>query len=296
MIAKTAFHFFINECQPLYMFYLGWYTVVTHSACFDRGEMPRRAEFMSMESDDYQACVLADVGKALFTFTQNVQGKCVVLEQNPWGYLNLSGLILTVAMICNMMAHIVMERNALKAQGVKFHHTSGHYLSFTFKMQGKAWYSALAYILLGYTGLAGVYVVYHGLMNPKYAMMFLTGQAPSILLCAYSAYSLTRRHVSVFAMGNLFFKSLHFKRTTTDLIVQSNDALAVKVEQAVFHAHHKQFHFIEEVIDFEKSGFLGSTHEERIEEALFALHPKKKMADTAWRSKSAGDVEGYAKM
>jgi len=248
-----------------------------------------------MASDDYQACMLADVGKSLFTFTQNIRGKCVDIEKNPWGYLNLSGLILTFAMVCNMMGHMYKEKLKLRARGLKFPYTSGHYLSFTFKMQGKKWYKAVAYILLAFTGLAGVFVVYHGLVNPKFAMMFLTGQAPSILLCLYSAYSLTVRHESVFAMGTDRFKSLHFKRNKKDILMQSNDALAVEAEQAVFHAFHKQFHLITEVIDFEKSGFLGSTREKRMEEALLVLHPKKKMLDKSDKN-SVGVAEGYFKI
>jgi len=296
MFGKTALHFFINECQPMYMFYLGWYTVVSHSASFDRGQMPRRRDAMSLEPDAYQACMLADVGTALFTFSQNIKGKCVDIDRNPWGYLNLSGLILVAGMVGNMMVHLFMEKRKLKAKGLKFGYTSGHYVAFTFKMQGKKWYTSLAYVLLSYTTLAGVFVVYHGLMSPTYAMMFLTGQAPSILLCAYTAYSLTARHDSVFGMGNKRFQALHFKRGKGDVLLQSNDALAVRTEQAVFHAFHKQFHFMEEIIDFEKSGFKGITKEELMEEAFLALHPKKACADDAGEKKSAENGEGYVKL
>lgn len=289
MHVKVLIHFFINECQPLYMFYLGWYSVVTSAATFDRGMVPSRLELAPMDPDDYRACMTADVGKACFSFMQKIHGKCIDFDANPWGYLNLSGLILTVVMIFNMMCHLLLERRALKARGIiNWTYTSGHYLSFTFKMRAKRWYKSFAYILLSYTALAAVYVFYHGLLNPKYVMGFLTGQVPSLLLCGYSAYSLTVRHESVFAMGNEKFQSLNFKRSCMGIFTQSNHSLADTVEQAAFHAFNKQYHQIEEIVDFKNSGFQGSTRDERMQEALAALHPKKKLADVHPTENNAG--------
>lgn len=286
-------HFICNEARPLFLFYIGWYGLLSNCAKFVAFETIKVGEGAARVGagktlQEYEYCILGDVKAAALSITSPFVGKCITLAWNPWGWLNFSCMFIIFAVIAVMTWHITkLAQN--KGKPGKEHkplsYQSARFVRYTTFIQNKKWYRHLVKAFVLYTAAAVSFVFYVGFTSAS-CLDFLKFQAQGFILTIWGAYQFTQLHKPAFAMKNDSFKAVQFKRGTMGLVNQSNDDLCKMLEKALYNAQFESYAELKALIDLEASldGFKEEDAVEgkknaKITAFLAALNPLAKMEE-----------------
>jgi hypothetical protein len=282
-------HFILNEARPLFLFYIGWFGLMTSCAKFIAMEtamvdQPPEA-YKHKSLPDYEGCIGADMKAAALSLTSPFEGSCVRLAWNPWGWLNYTCLVIIFFLVAVMTGHIIKLARNTKKHDKTLTYESGRFIRYTTYVQNKCWYRCFSKFFIFYT-ICGVLTVFYVGFRSGSWVAFLQSQAQGLVLTIWGAYQFTMLHRPAFAMQNKVFKALKFKRGFLGFVNQSNDELCKKLERALYNAQWNCTDDLKALVDFEASGI----DENKISDLLHALNPdKKKGEEAATATAVAGD-------
>lgn len=165
------------------------------------------------------------------------------LGDNILGYIHVPGLIFMAVLLLGI------GHRLLASDMVAF--TTGHYIAFTsallhsplVKVAGKCLFAYLACLVLGavlvpFVVITHKYVERTGETRHQIFIQWMGDMLLSWLLVPLSAYFLLSADVHVFNSRSVVFKSLEFRRSWFDLMVETNASFARKFDQALLQAHY----------------------------------------------------------
>lgn len=298
MVGSAVVHFIFNEVRPFIFWGLGFQGLLSGTATliWAKRLTIKDAPNPTASLDDLNNCFADDVNNAMYTLDWVFKGVCVTIEPNPWGYLNIPGLVILVLVAISLICHMFhFQRQMIGKRGpgqpAVLGYQNGFYFWYTDSMRKKKWYRAACNLIIVFTAIALVYIAYIGFTTSDIVYDFLTGQFVNVVLTAIGAAGLADPMDPPFCVHTLDFHRIRFKRGWLELVNQDNSTFAQALAQAVYYGKFGDTSYIEAIVDLKGSNL--SSWEE-VFEILDPVHKASKDGDPCTKSAASDNtVTGY---
>mmetsp|Transcript_110424 Transcript_110424/g.330274 ORF Transcript_110424/g.330274 Transcript_110424/m.330274 type:complete len:305 (+) Transcript_110424:122-1036(+) len=238
-VPLTLMHLLLVEPLPIYTFYISYVDVLTSLVAFletwyvTASDMPDAHKNETLGS--WVACINDEVFAACFTMSTNFRGKC--LPSDDGNYVGLANV--GCLLVCCFVAACPIVVVALKGE---VDVCRGGFLACKWEFEQSAFYHRAATLLLLYTCATGVFAVYEtsttlsSRVLTALAEAFLYYQLAGVLMLVTSAAALARAQDLNLDYRSEEFRKLRFRRTWKDVLLQSNSAFGLRLENAALLA------------------------------------------------------------
>ncbi|CAK0886603.1 unnamed protein product [Prorocentrum cordatum] len=238
MWPSSLLHFLLVELRVAYAFYFSMMnlitTIATQVALSYKQVDSYPPEFLHGSAAAMAECNAVGVHQAVHSLNLafTASSNCIDFSQHPsnyFGYGSLTTQAIT-AFLCFSALFLYLR------DGGSWSFSSGAYVSFTYHLEQHLMYKIAGklvvwWVIVGFVSMA--YMFHAHLVGGSTGMAFVRQYWLPSLGLLFSAHSLTVQEPILFCHDSDRFKELTFHRPWYTVLFQSNDAFAVKIQNAM---------------------------------------------------------------